>query len=163
MPESNKILKLARSSWKMKLYMLLHLPMAFIAGLKIVRIDEMGAEVSVPYKYLNKNPFRSMYFAVQAMAAELSSGILALAEVENSGVAVSMLVLEMKASYLKKARTKIKFVCNDAVNIKKTIEKSIETAEGQTVDVVSQGFDKEGDMVAEFIFTWTFKPKTKHR
>ncbi|NOY51701.1 MAG: DUF4442 domain-containing protein [Chlorobi bacterium] len=158
---NNKIQSLAKSPLKMKLFMLTHLPMGFIAGLKIIKLDNEGSEISVPYKFVNKNPFKSMYFAVQAMAAELSSGIIALAEVSRASVPVSMLVLDMKASFQKKARSKIRFQCSDAPKIKAAIEKSILTGEGQVVDVSTKGVDKEGDIVAEFGFTWTFKPKGK--
>ncbi len=139
--------------------MLLNLPMAFIAGIKIIDISESKAVISVPYKFLNKNPFRSIYFAVLSMAAELSSGIIALNEVSNASVPMSMLVLNMKASFTKKARTKIIFVCDQGDLVRNTISNSITSGEGQTIDIVSVGIDEEGEKVAEFIFTWTFKPK----
>lgn len=159
MTRKNKILQLAKNRWKMKIYMLLNLPMAFIAGIKIIDISESKAVISVPYKFLNKNPFRSIYFAVLSMAAELSSGIIALNEVSNASVPMSMLVLNMKASFTKKARTKIIFVCDQGDLVRNTISNSITSGEGQTIDIVSVGIDEEGEKVAEFIFTWTFKPK----
>ena len=70
-----------------------------------------------------------------------------------------MLVLEMKASFQKKARTKITFTCIEGGKMKEAIARSIETGEGQTAQVTSTGCDSEGDIVAEFEFTWTFKPK----
>lgn len=155
----NKIRESALSPWKMKFFMLMNLPMGFIAGLRITEITPKKASISVPYNFINKNPFKSMYFAVQAMAAELSSGILALSEVAESGKQISMLVLKMKASYTKKARTKVTFECNNGEDISNAIAKSIETGEGQTVEVESKGVDKDGDTVAEFVFTWTFKLK----
>ena len=155
----NKIKQLAKSPWKMKLYMLMNLPMGFIAGLKITEITSVKAQISVPYKFVNKNPFKSMYFAVQAMAGELSSGILALSEVAEASKPVSMLVLNMKASFTKKARTKVTFICSDGDKIRNAITESIKTGEGQTVDVKSVGIDEDGDQVSEFTFTWTFKPK----
>lgn len=155
----NKIERMASSPLKMKLFMMKQLPMAFLAGLRIVEFNESRARVSVPFKFLNKNPFRSLYFAVLSMAAELSCGIIALAAVSEAKVPVSMLVLKMRAEFTKKARTKITFTCNDGEKIKKTIEKSIETGEGQTIEVHSSGLDSSGDTVAEFIFEWTFKPK----
>ncbi len=155
----NKIKQLAKSPWKMKLYMLMNLPMGFIAGLNITEITSAKAQITVPYKFINKNPFKSMYFAVQAMAGELSSGILALSEVAEAKKPISMLVLNMKASFTKKARTKVTFSCNDGDKIRNAIAQSIATGEGQTVDVKSVGIDKNGDVVAEFTFTWTFKPK----
>jgi len=157
----NKIKQLAKSPWKMKLYMLMNLPMGFIAGLKIIEITSEKSQISVPYKFINKNPFKSMYFAVQAMAAELSSGILALSEVAEASKPISMLVLNMKASFTKKAQTKVVFTCNDGDKIRNAINQSIATGEGEIVDVRAVGIDDEGDQVAEFVFTWTFKPKKK--
>ncbi len=133
--------------------------MAFLAGLKVIEIDSSKATVTVPYKCLNKNPFRSIYFAVLSMAAELATGILAMAAIKDYSVPVSMLVLEMKAGFQKKARTKITFKCEEGKKFGAAVAKSIETGEGQTVEVTSTGYDLEGDIVAEFKFTWTFKPK----
>ncbi len=151
--------QLVRSPLKMKLYFLMKLPLAFLAGLKVVNATPESASVSVPFKYLNKNPFRSMYFAVLAMAAELPTGILILLGTQKSGHNISTLVLQMKASFLKKAVGKIVFTCEDGVSIQKAIDKCILNDEPETVDVKSVGLDGQGDVVAEFLFTWTLKKK----
>lgn len=143
----------------MKLYMLRHLPLGFFTGLKILELDKNKAVVSVPFKYLNKNPFRSVYFAVLSMAAELSSGILALSVLHEINAPVSMLVLNMKADFLKKAKTKITFSCNDGEKITKTVEKCIKSGEGEIIEVHTSGYDTNGEKVADFQFTWTFKTK----
>lgn len=144
----------------MRLFMLMKLPFGFLAGLRITEITSQKASVSITYKYLTKNPFRSVYFAALSMAAELSTGILALAAVEETKQPISMLVLEMKASFKKKATGKIIFTCNDAEKISSTVNKCLESNEGQTVTVKSTGVDKDGNDVAEFEFTWTFKMRT---
>jgi len=162
MPKGDKIRKMATSSLKMRMYMLKSLPMGALAGLKVAEIDKAHAVVTVPYKPLNKNPFRSMYFAVLSMAAELSSGILAMALVADAPVPVSMLVFNMQASFTKKARTLIRFECADGEKIEAAINESIESGEGKTVDVSTTGYDTSGDVVATFQFTWTFKPKLKN-
>ncbi|MCF6341833.1 MAG: DUF4442 domain-containing protein [Bacteroidales bacterium] len=159
MPKKNKIRTLATKPLQMKLFMLANLPMGLLAGLKITQLDKGKAVVSVPFKYLNKNPFKSMYFAVMAMAAELSSGILSLAALHDTKVPVSMLVLDMHADFIKKARTKVIFSCAEGDKIINAINKSIQTGEGETVVVHTEGKDKSGDVVAKFAFTWTFKPK----
>ena len=159
MQKENKVRKLAGSPIHMKLFMLRNLPMALLAGLKVTEIDPSKASVTVPYKNLNKNPFKSIYFAVLSMAAELATGILAMASIRDFSVPVSMLVLEMKAQFQKKARTKITFRCTEGNKMNEAISKSIETGEGQTAEVTSTGYDADGDIVAEFKFTWTFKPK----
>ena len=161
MTNNNKIRTLATKPLQMKLFMLSNLPLGLLAGLRITAIDKSKATVSVPFKYLNKNPFKSMYFAVMAMAAELSSGILALAALHDTKVPVSMLVLDMHADFTKKAKTKATFSCHDGQKIIDAIDKSIRTGEGETVVVHTEGLDESGDVVAKFAFTWTFKPKQK--
>lgn len=155
----NNVLSLAKTPWKMKLFFITKLPMAFLAGLKVINSKEETVSVSVPYKFLNRNPFQSMYFAVMAMAAELPSGILALAAVRNSNFPVSTLVLDMRASFLKKARSKVVFTCKDGKKITEAVSRCIKDDEPKTVDIKSIGVDTDGDIVAEFNFTWTFKRK----
>ncbi len=159
MPKGDKIRKLA-TSWKLKLFLLQKLPLAFVAGLKIVEIDRKSAKVRIPYKHLNINPFKSMYFAAQSMAAELSTGIIALAAVQDEEEPISMLVLNMQAAFTKKATTAIVFSCNEGENISQAIHQAKLSGEGQTITVTSRGFDKNDDLVSEFQFTWTFKSKT---
>lgn len=140
--------------------MLKNLPAAFFSGLKVISINQDEAKVSIPFKFLTKNPFKSMYFASQAMAAELSTGVLALSQVYKRKPRVSMLVFNMKANFSKKADGKIVFTCADGLKIKNAVEESIKTGEGVTVEAKSVGTDKQGDTVSEFYFTWTFKPKS---
>lgn len=159
MNEQNKILRLGRSNFKMRLFMLLNLPLAFLAGLKIVKLDKSSSSVSIPYKFLNKNPFRSIYFAALSMAAELSTGILAMAAVHEMKKPISMLVLNMKANFVKKAKGKIIFSCSEGNEIFEAVQKCIESNEGQVVIINSTGTDKNGNEVAIFEFSWTFKVK----
>jgi hypothetical protein len=93
------------------------------------------------------------------MAAELSTGILAMAAISEKPVPVSMLVFDMSAKFVKKARTKITFTCLQGNEIFETVNKCINSGEGQTIHVISKGIDNEGIEVAEFNFTWTFKVK----
>ena len=95
--------------FKQKLFFLLKLPMGFLAGLRIVKLQKKECEVQIKYNYLTKNPFKSMYFACQAMAAELSTGMLCFEAVKEHYVA--LLVVGMEANYTKKAVGKISFKC----------------------------------------------------
>jgi len=153
--------KLAGNRFRLKLFFIKHMPMGFLSGMRVESIDERQASVSVPYNYLTQNPFQSTYFAVQAMAAELSSGAMAISEVLNAPRKVSMLVYNMEAGFTKKARSKVVFTCKNGKEISDAVKKALETGEGQTVKVKSEGIDKEGDIVSEFYFTWTFKAKNK--
>jgi hypothetical protein len=115
--------------------------------------------VSLPFRFLTKNPFKSVYFASQAMASELSTGILALSHTYGQNPPISMLVFNMKADFIKKARTRIFFECSHGLEIKNAVDQCIQTNEGVTIEVKSTGKDSFGDIVSQFYFTWTFKAK----
>lgn len=156
-----EFIQLINNKTKFRLFMLRSLPMAYIAGLRIKSFDMERAAVTVKYKWLTQNPFRSLYFAVLAMAAELSTGVLSLLHVYKSKPRVSMLVLKMQAEFTKKAVGTITFTCQQGEEIRQAIEKSKETGEGTTVTATSTGTDEQGDIVARFQFTWTYKPVKK--
>jgi hypothetical protein len=162
MKSKNKIGKLANSPLRMRLFMLTSLPLAFFARLRVDEMDMVKASISLPYNFINKNPFRSIYFAALSMAAELSTGILAMAHAEKNPFPVSMLVLGVKAEFVKKAKTRITFICMQGELLEKTIAQSIKTNQGQSVEVFTEGIDANGEIVARFWFTWTFKPKNKY-
>ena len=159
MEKSEQFRQLVRNKLKFGLFMLKSLPSAFFSGIKVKEITEEKAVVSIPFKYLTKNPFKSVYFASQAMAAELSTGVLALSHVHKRNPAVSMLVFNMRADFSKKAKSKIFFTCEDGINIKNAVEESMKTGEGVTVEAKSIGRNTDNQIVSEFYFTWTFKSK----
>lgn len=144
---------------KFRLFMLQKLPSAFFAGLRIQTMDEQRAVVTVRYKWFTQNPFRSMYFAVQSMAAEMSTGLLASGQVYKRNPAVSMLVVGLEAKFIKRATDTISFSCNDGDAIAKLVEESVATGEGRTIRCLSTGTNIAGETVSEFYITWSFKAK----
>jgi len=93
------------------------------------------------------------------MAAELSTGALAMAHLYKIDPPVSMLVVKVESVYFKKATGRTSFVCEDGGLFEKTIEETIRTGEARTMRARSVGTNKEGEMVAEFYITWSFKVK----
>lgn len=156
---ANKLLTVLKNPLKFRLFLITRLPMAYLAGLKVEEVDEQHSVISINYKYLTQNPFRSIYFACLAMAGELASGALAMLHISAEATPVSMLVTYMEADFTKKAVGKIKFHCNDGVQIARAIQEAKTTGEGRTVVACSTGLDEAGDKVAEFRITWSFKAK----
>lgn len=107
------------------------LPSAFICGVRVKTIDATECVVSVKHRWINQNPFQSMYFAVQAMGAELSTGALVMYHIQKSGKKISMLVANNKGNFTKKATGRITFSCNDGHLIEEAIQKTIATGEGK--------------------------------
>ncbi len=146
---------------KLNRFLFFKLPSAYWSGVRVQRITDNECTVTVKHKWFNQNPFNSMYFAVQAMAAELTNGAMVLLKIRKSGKNISMLVAKNKANFTKKATGVITFRCVDGNMIDDAIKKTIETGEGQTFWMKSIGIDEKGDKVSEFDFEWTMKLKTK--
>ncbi|TAG12462.1 MAG: thioesterase [Sphingobacteriia bacterium] len=135
------------------------LPAAFIAGLKIGYMDAHKTTITVRYNWLNQNPFKSMYFAVQSMAAEMSTGLFAVGQTYQRNPPISMLVVSVEGKFFKKATGLISFTCNDGILVSDAIEESIATGAGKTVVCKSIGTNEVGELVSEFLIIWSFKVK----
>ena len=93
------------------------------------------------------------------MAAEMCSGMLAFSQVYKRTPKVSMLVVKMDVSFIKKATGIILFTCEDGKAIQNTINDAISSGEGKTLVSKSIGRNQKNEIVAEFNFTWSFKAK----
>lgn len=158
---TEKFIKLIKHPVKFRMFLFWKLPAAFFSGLRIEEIDETKSIVSVPFKWLTQNPFRSTYFASLAMAAEMSTGVLGMMHINKRNPPISMLITNMQASYFKKAVDKTFFVCEAGKQIYDAIEETIKTGEGKSITAKSTGTNKNGEVIAEFLFTWSFKVKKR--
>ena len=144
---------------KFRIFLFSKLPSAFFSGVRVEAVNEKQCSVTVPYKWFSKNPFRSTYFACLAMAAEMSTGVLGLLHIHKRKPAVSMLVVKLEAEYFKKAVGRTTFVCEEGEEIKATIEKAVASGQGEIWRAKSIGKNEQGEMVATFYITWSFKAK----
>lgn len=136
------------------------LPLAAIAGLKLLTNNEKQCSIGLSYGYFTKNPFKSIYFAAQAMAAEMSTGLPALFWIRNRKVKVSMLVTGLEARFLKKAVGRIQFTFDDVKALSACLAAVVESNTPATYTAISKGTNAQGDVVAEFHIQWSFKAKS---
>lgn len=136
------------------------LPLAAFAGLRVARLDESGAEVTLPAGWKTQNPFGSTYFAAQAMAAEMSTGAPALWFIEQSGEKVSSLVTAISAKFTRKATSESRFVFTDGAAMRKAIDLAARNGEPVVFTAKSVGTQRDGSQVAEFAVEWSFKKKS---
>jgi uncharacterized protein DUF4442 len=144
-----------------RLFLLKKLPLVYFTGIKIKTLSETSCTTVAKYGWLNQNPFRSMYFAVMNMAAELSTGVLCMGNIYEQRPAVSMLVVKTEAEYYKKAVGRIEFTCNDGQLVTGVIEKTKATGEGYPVRCHSVAANEAGEIVAEFWITWSLKSRSR--
>lgn len=150
---------LVSNPFKFNLFLLKNLPAAYFSGLKLEEVSEDRSMVSIPFKWFSKNPFRSTYFACLSMAAEMSTGVLAMANVYKRDPKISMLVVAVDGKFYKKATGLTRFICTDGLLIKETVEAAIRTGEPQSFKAISKGYNEKDEPVADFWVTWGFRVK----
>lgn len=145
--------------FKYRIFLLTKLPAAFFSGVRVQYADEAKALVTVPYKWLTTNPFKSTYFACLSMAAEMSTGLLAMAHTYRQQPPISMLVVKTEGNYFKKATGITTFTCEDGIAIQHIIQEAMSSGKSTSITARSIGKDNSGEVVAEFSITWSFKIK----
>ncbi|RAJ09024.1 DUF4442 domain-containing protein [Arenibacter echinorum] len=150
---------MASDASKINMFSFFKLPSVWWTGVRLRYIDEKKAIVTVRHRWINQNPFKSLFWAVQGMAAELTTGAMVMNQIRKSGRNISMLVANNNANFSKKATGKITFTCEEGHLIVDAIKKTIETGEGQTVWMKSVGVNEDGIVVSTFNFEWTLKVK----
>ncbi|MCC7467095.1 MAG: DUF4442 domain-containing protein [Saprospiraceae bacterium] len=156
-----KFLRQANNPWIMQFYMFWKLPAAWFMGLSVRHCDLDRCEVVLPFRWRSQNPFRSIYFAAECAAAEMSTGLLAMAHIQEAGP-MSMLVTNIEASFYKKADQKLVFTCTEGKLLKGVIQKTLETGQPQTYQATSEGVLPSGQVAVKVVVTWSFKLKNNH-
>ena len=131
--------------------------MGLIAGIRLLELNDERAVSHVPFKWWNKNPFNSMYFAVQSMAAELSTAALAMLALRGVDYKAVLIIVDMKAEFVRKAKSKITFSCLDYDAFKNGLDTLQNKDDAVSITAKTVGRDETGEEVAVFYFTWSFK------
>ena len=141
--------------FKYTLFTFFRLPSVFWTGIRTTKVTDTSCEVSVKHRWINQNPFKSMFWAVQGMAAELTTGLLIMKGIKESNAKVSMLVLNNNANFSKKATGRITFSCTQGAEITQLMDELIKSGTPKTIWMESVGTDEAGDVVSRFNFEWT--------
>ena len=140
---------------RLNLFTFFRLPSVWWCGIRVKKIEEAYCEARVVHRWINQNPFQSMFWAVQGMAAELTTGVLIMQAIHESNRKISMLVLNNRANFTKKARGKISFSCDPEQKIAVAMNELTSSQKPQTLWLTSKGIDSNGDVVSTFEFEWT--------
>jgi hypothetical protein len=146
---------------KLNRFLALKLPSAYFSGIRVKGMSENEAMAAVRHQWINQNPFKSLYWATQGMAAELVTGLLVMKKIRESKKKFSMLVVHQEGSFFKKATGVITFSCDEGQLVDKALETAEKTGEGQTFKLSAEGFNEDYESVSKFEFTWSVKLKTK--
>ncbi|MBL4585444.1 MAG: DUF4442 domain-containing protein, partial [Flavobacteriales bacterium] len=147
--KGKKYPKRIRNPFLFNIFLLVKLPLAWAAGTRLKKIDADGCQISMPYGWRNQNPFKSTYFAAQAMSAEMSTGMLAVFAIDNSGESIAMLVSDVEGSFSKKANAHTTFTCNDGKKMFDAIAETCRTGEPVQVKMNTIGVMNNGTEVSK--------------
>jgi len=146
--------------WSFKAYLWLKLPMAACAGLTLRRLDESGCTVGLPGGWRTQNPFRSTYFAAQAMAAEMSTGAPAIVFVQAAPVSIAMILRGIEATFTKKIQGPSLFTFDDVPGMQAAVARAAKSGESESYIGRSIGTGPDGAPASEFRVTWSFKRRS---
>jgi hypothetical protein len=155
----DEFIRLVSNPLRFRFFLFIKLPAAFLAGIRLQSVTAHRAEATVRYQHWTMNPFRSTYFACLGMAAEMSTGILAMAHLYKRKPAISMLVTRIESDFYKKAVGITTFTCDQGHALRQAIDKTAATGEAVELVVTSIGRNEEGLEIARFQITWSFKRK----
>ena len=124
-------------------FLFFNLPSAYWSGVRVKSIDDKTCLVKVRHNWFNKNPYKSIFWAVQGMSAELSTGLLLNQEIRNRKIKVSMLVISNSSKFFKKAVGKIIFKCNQGNEVKKIFDKLDKEKPTNKIVLFSNGMSAE--------------------
>ena len=148
------------NSLKYTFFLFFQLPSAFFCGVRLKYLDSLKSIVLINHSWFNKNPFKSIFWAAQGMAAELTTGSLIKNVIKESGVNVSYLVVENKSSFYKKATGKIIFECNQGKELQDLFNSFDQHNNKAIIELKSIGIDSNNIKVSEFSFTWSLKVRS---
>ena len=146
--------------FKYNLYLFKYLPSAWLCGVRVRDLNDKKCIITVKHNWFNSNPFKSLYWAVQGMASELATGLAIIDFANKNSLNISMLVVSNESRFLKKAKGKIRFECDEVIKIKKTLSSLSKNKTTDKIKLKSTAYDESGDVVSEFLYEWSFKLKS---
>lgn len=140
----------------MRALFMMKMPAAAFVRLRVEHVSNEQTVVSVPGGWRTQNPFGTMYWAVQGMAAELATGLVPNCLSRSLPIKLRMFVVGTEARFGKKAYGRCNFTCTDTHKVMEAIEQSLETKESVNCDLTAIGTDPDGETVSDWVFKWNF-------
>ena len=90
------------------------------------------------------------------MGAELATVAPPFAMSRSKPERLRMFVVGTEATFVKRAKGRITFTCDEVSASREAIERSLDSGESVDCDLRSVGRDSSGDVVSEWVFKWNF-------
>lgn len=144
---------------RFRIFTILKMPSAAFAGLRLDSIDDERCITSLAGGWRSQNPFKTMYWAAQGMAAELATGAAPFAISQACEGGLRMFVIGTEARFVKRAKGRITFTCEEVGKTRGAIETALSSSGAVDCELHSVGRDASGDVVSEWKFKWNFRAR----
>ncbi len=147
------------SAIRRKLFLLglFKIPIIGFVHPKLQEISTTTSIVSVSLRRRTRNHLNSMYLGALVVGAEVAAGIFVFYWGEQLKQKYSFVFQAAASEYLKRADSKVRFVCNDGELLKELFRKSAESGERVSETVLVEAFNVDNELVAKFQFTISLK------
>jgi hypothetical protein len=156
-PKGDETRRRVLSRVPFKLWLWKTVPLAAVAGLRVVRLDPEACTVRLPGGWRTRNPFRSTYFAAQTMAAEMSTAAPAMVLIRDVPSSVALIIVGLRSTYTKKLVGDGLFTFEDIAGMKAAIDRACVSDAPQRFTARSLARDAGGEVVSTFEVDWSFK------
>ncbi len=151
--------KKLNSTFTFRLWMLRHLPMGWLSGMVIEKLDDQGCTVMLKDRWWIRNPFGSVFWAVMGMAAEMSTGAWIFASVSQSKT--RFILVGLDARFYRKAKGKSYYICLPGMDVPDIFERILNMDDPLVVTLPVIAIDPQGEKLADFSFHWQLRKPTK--
>jgi len=139
-------------------------PMIGFCQPELISLTEQHCEICLPLNQNTKNHVNSLYFGALAVGADITSGFLAIMQVEKTGKPIELLFKDFNADFKKKALADTHFICQEGDKIQAMINQALQTQQrvnqGIVVTAKTPSLSTD-DVIASFTLTLSLKHKPK--
>lgn len=158
--KATKEVSLRKIRWKFRLLGFFKIPIIGYVRPRIIKINAEEVQVSIALRRRTRNHLNSMYFGALAVGADVASGIhvFYLSDMFNKNV--SFAFKSVQGNFLKRAESRVTFVCDEGKKVQSLMEKSIETGERINDLVHVKAYNEAGEEVALFTMGISIRVKS---
>jgi acyl-coenzyme A thioesterase PaaI-like protein len=127
--------RLWKETLKIRLWALANVRVLVFVQPSVVELDERRCVIRIPLTWRTRNHLHSMYFAVLAAGADTAGGLMAMRQIERSGVKVSLIFGAFRAEFHKRAEADVHFTCEDGEKIGAMVARVVASGERETMPV----------------------------
>ncbi|MBC7742085.1 MAG: DUF4442 domain-containing protein [Bdellovibrionaceae bacterium] len=98
----------------LSLYAWTKIPLIGFCGPRVIEANGQRTVLKVPLNFRTRNHLGAMYFGALAVGSELCIAILAVKQIQASGLKIDFLFKDYKAEFLKRAEGDVHFICEQA-------------------------------------------------